>query len=80
MDGLGVQDAKPNLNARNNSADLLRYEVSASIEFMVSDQPDRAPERCVDLCIALTGRFDVVPDDNQVIGPDLVQAVWQSEF
>ena len=69
MDGFGAHDAKPNLNVRNNSADLLRYEVSASIEFMVTDQPDRAP-----------GRFDVVPDDNQVIGPDLVQAVWQSEF
>jgi hypothetical protein len=47
---------------------------------MVTDQPDRAPERCVDLCNALTGRFDVVPDGNQVIDPDLVQAVWQSEF
>ena len=80
MGGFGAHDAKPNLNVRNNSADLLRYEVSAFIEFMVSDQPDRAPERCVDLCNALTGRLDVVPDDNQVIGPDLVQAVWQSEF
>ncbi|MDC3331314.1 hypothetical protein OAV43_03850 [Pseudomonadales bacterium] len=46
----------------------------------MTDQPDRAPERCVGLCNALTGRFDVVLDGNQVIGPDLVQAVWQSEF
>ena len=29
VDGFGAQDAKPNLNVRNNSADLLRYEVSA---------------------------------------------------
>ena len=80
MGGFGAHDAKPNLNVYNNSADPLRYEVSASVASMVADQPGRVPERCVDLCIALTGRFDVVPDDNQVIGPDLVQAVWQSEF
>ena len=42
MGGFGAQDAKPNLNVRNNSADPLRYEVSASARFMVADQPDRA--------------------------------------
>ena len=43
--GFGAQDAKPNLNVRNNSADPLRYEVSASVRFMVADQPDRAPNK-----------------------------------
>ena len=64
MAGFGAHDAKPNLNVHNNSADLLRYEVSASAASMVADQPGRVPERCVDLCNALNGRFDVVPDGN----------------
>ena len=45
MDGFGAQDAKLNLSVRNDSADLLRYEVSASAEFTVADQPDRAPNK-----------------------------------
>ena len=42
MGGFGAQDAKPNQNVRNNNADPLRYEVSASAEFMVADQLGRA--------------------------------------
>jgi hypothetical protein len=62
--GFGAHDAKPNLNVHNNNADPLRYGVSASAASMVADQPGRVPERCVDLCNALNGRFDVVPDGN----------------
>lgn len=64
MTGFGAQDAKLNQNVRTNSADPLRYEASASAASMVADQPGRVPERCVDLCNALNGRFDVVPDGN----------------
>ena len=42
MDGFGAPDAKPNLNVHSNSADLLRYEVSASAASMVADQQGRA--------------------------------------
>ena len=45
MGGFGAHDAKPNLNVRNNSADPLRYEVSAFVRFMVADQPDHAPNK-----------------------------------
>ena len=45
MDGFGAPDAKPNLNVHSNSADLLRYEVSASAISMVADQRGRAPNK-----------------------------------
>ena len=37
------------------------------------------PERCVDLCDAVNGRLNVVPDGNHVIDPELVQRFWGSE-
>ena len=45
MTGFGAQDAKLNQNARANSADPLRYEVSASARFMVAGQPGRVPNK-----------------------------------
>jgi len=36
------------------------------------------PERCVDLCDAVNGRLNVVPDGNHVIDPELVQEFWGS--
>ena len=45
MAGFGAHDAKPNLNVPNDSADPLRYEVSASVRFMVAGQPGRAPNK-----------------------------------
>ena len=56
MAGFGAQDAKPNLNVRNNSADPLRYEVSASVRFMVADQPGRAPNKA-ETCAVLQRRY-----------------------
>ena len=56
MDGFGAQDAKPNLNARNNSADPLRYEVSASARFMVAGQPGRVPNKA-ETCAMLQRRY-----------------------
>ena len=59
MAGFGAQDAKPNQNVRTNSADPLRYEVSASARFMVADQPGRVPnkaETCAVLHKTLHGR------------------------
>ena len=44
MPGFGAQDAKPNLSVRNNSADLLQYEVSASARFMVDGPSGRVPK------------------------------------
>jgi hypothetical protein len=43
--GFGAQDAKLNQNVRTNSADPLRYEVSASARFMVAGQLDRVPNK-----------------------------------
>ena len=45
VDGFGAHDAKQNLNVHSNSADPLRYEVSASAASMVADQPDHAPNK-----------------------------------
>ena len=56
MGGFGAHDAKPNLNVRNNSADPLRYEVSASVRFMVADQPDHAPNKA-ETCAVLQRRY-----------------------
>ena len=56
MDGFGAQDAKPNLNVHNNSADLLRYEVSASAASMVAGQPGRAPKKS-ETCAVLQRRY-----------------------
>ena len=36
------------------------------------------PERCMDLCDAVNGRLNVVPDGNHVIDPELVQEFWGS--
>ena len=35
------------------------------------------PERCVDLCNAVNGRLNVVPDGNHVIDPKLVRDFWR---
>ena len=56
MDGFGAQDAKLNLNVRNNSADLLRYEVSAAAEFTVGNQRDRVPNKA-ETCAVLQRRY-----------------------
>ena len=56
VDGFGAQDAKPNLNVPNNSADLLRYEVSASAASMVANQPDRVPNKA-ETCAVLHEEF-----------------------
>ena len=56
VDGFGAQDAKPNLNVRNNSADLLRYEVSVSAEFMVANQRGRALNKA-ETCAVLHEEF-----------------------
>tara|TARA_Y100000385_G_scaffold276805_1_gene323000 strand:+ start:255 stop:479 length:225 start_codon:yes stop_codon:yes gene_type:complete len=56
VDGFGAHDAKPNQNVHNNSADPLRYEVSASAEFMVADQPDRGPNKA-ETCAVLQRRY-----------------------
>ena len=45
MAGFGAHDAKPNLNVPNDSADPLRYGVSASARFVVADQRGRAPNK-----------------------------------
>ena len=56
MGGFGAHDAKPNLNVRNNSADLLRYEVSASAASMVAGQPGLAPNKA-EICAVLQRRY-----------------------
>ena len=56
MAGFGAHDAKPNLNVRNNSADPLRYEVSAAAEFTVGNQPGRAPSKA-ETCALLQRRY-----------------------
>ena len=40
----------------NNSADLLRYEVSASVRFMVAGQPGRALNKA-ETCAVLQRRY-----------------------
>ena len=67
MDGFGAHDAKPNLNVRNNSADPLRYEVSAAAEFTVGNQRGRAlnkAETCAVLHEQFTGERHVVSAQN----------------
>ena len=59
VDGFGAHDAKQNLNVHNNNADLLRYEVSASAEFTVADQPDRALNKA-ETCAVLQRRYTAV--------------------
>ena len=54
--GFGAHDAKPNLNVRNNSADPLRYEVSAAAEFTVGNQRDRVPNKA-ETCAVLQRRY-----------------------
>jgi hypothetical protein len=54
--GFGAHDAKPNLSVRNNNADLLQYEVSASARFMVADQLDRVPNKA-ETCAVLQRRY-----------------------
>ena len=56
VDGFGAPDAKPNLNVHSNSADLLRYEVSASAASMVADQPGRVPNKA-ETCAVLQRRY-----------------------
>ena len=56
MAGFGAHDAKPNLNVPNNSADPLRYGVSASARFMVADQPGRVPNKA-ETCAVLQRRY-----------------------
>ena len=56
MDGFGAHDAKPNLNVHNNSADPLRYEVSASARFMVAGQQGRALNKA-ETCAVLQRRY-----------------------
>ena len=56
MGGFGAHDAKPNLNVHNNSADLLRYEVSASAASMVAGQPGLAPNKA-ETCAVLQRRY-----------------------
>ena len=67
MDGFGAHDAKPNLNVRNNSADLLRYAVSASAVSMVADQPGRVPNKAETVAVLheqFTGERHVVSAQN----------------
>ena len=56
MAGFGAQDAKLNQNVRTNSADPLRYEVSASARFMVAGQPGRVPNKA-ETCAVLQRRY-----------------------
>ena len=56
VDGFGVHDAKPNLNVRNNSADPLQYEVSASAASMVAGQPGLALNKA-ETCAVLQRRY-----------------------
>jgi hypothetical protein len=56
VDEFVVNDAKPNLNVHNNNADPLQYEVSVSAEFMVANQPDRAPNKA-ETCAVLQRRY-----------------------
>ena len=56
MAGFGAHDAKPNLNVPNDSADPLRYGVSASARFKVAGQPDRAPNKA-ETCAVLQRRY-----------------------
>jgi hypothetical protein len=56
VDGFGAHDAKPNLNVHNNSADPLRYEVSASARFMVAGQQGRALNKA-ETCAVLQRRY-----------------------
>ena len=59
MGGFGAQDAKPNQNVRNNNADPLRYEVSASAEFMVADQLGRVPNKAETVAVLQRRYTDV---------------------
>ena len=72
MAGFGAQDAKPNLNVRNNSADPLRYEVSASAEFMVANQPGRVPNKA-ETCAVL--HEDFTARDTRIIRAKRQQAL-----
>jgi|OM-RGC.v1.030900616 hypothetical protein len=56
VDGFGAHDAKPNLNVRNNSADPLQYEVSASAASMVAGQPGLALNKA-ETCAVLQRRY-----------------------
>ena len=56
MAGFGAQDAKLNQNVRTNSADPLRYAVSASARFMVAGQPGRVPNKA-ETCAVLQRRY-----------------------
>ena len=56
MAGFGAHDAKPNLNVPNDSADPLRYGVSASARFVVADQRGRAPNKA-ETCAVLHEQF-----------------------
>ena len=56
MAGFDAQDAKLNQNVRTNSADPLRYEVSASARFMVAGQPGRVPNKA-ETCAVLQRRY-----------------------
>ena len=52
----------PNPNVHNSNADPLPYEVSASVRFMVADQPGRVPnkaETCAVLQRCYTGERHV---------------------
>jgi len=56
VDGFGAHDAKPNLNVHNNSADPLRYEVSASAASMVAGQQGLKPNKA-ETCAVLHEEF-----------------------
>ena len=74
MDGFGAHDAKPNLNVRNNSADPLRYEVSASAASMVADQLGRAPNKA-ETSAVLQRRYTGV---RHVVSAQNVNRHWQN--
>ena len=59
MDGFGAPDAKPNLNVHSNSADPLRYEVSASAASMVAGQPGLALNKA-ETCAVLQRGYTAV--------------------
>ena len=66
MAGFGAQDAKLNQNVRTNSADPLRYEVSASARFMVANQPGRVPNK-VETCAVLHEQFTAENREKSVL-------------
>ena len=74
MAGFGAQDAKLNQNVRTNSADPLRYEVSASARFMVAGQPGRVPNKA-ETCAVLQRRYTAV---RYAVSAQNINRHWQN--